>query len=178
MGGLFMGLSAVLGGINQIQQGYAQAEMMNLQAQQEMLQGQAVMSDANIKASMQKQEALKLMSKQIAQGAGAGVDVTSSTSSLSAIIDDSQKQAANERELMLQQARVESANRTVAAASYQGAAKQYKRQGLISGITTAVGGLATAGAFDGFSNIFRTTTPSAMSLGPKGAMGMKSIPKW
>lgn len=181
MGGMFMALSSVLGAVSQVATGFSQAKAMNFQAQQAMLQGEADNINAKLQAAQQQQQSLRLMSSQVAQGAAAGVDVTGSTSSLISIIDDSQRQARDEREIMLQQGRVAQANANAAAAQYKSAASAYKRQGLISGGATLVGGLYKAGAFDGFDNIFSGGGSSAVTSTSgyfNTDLASKSIPKW
>lgn len=187
MGGLISIAIGALGAAQSIASGFAQSRALSLQATQSIRDASIKAETANINAGLQaakqKQDTLALMSKQVVQGAAAGVDVTDTNSSLINLITTSQKEAETEREIMLSKGRLEAAtalaNGYSSAASQSRGAKSAKRFGLLSGALSLGAGLYKAGAFDNFSNIFSSGEPGAFINKPLIESNIRPyVPTW
>lgn len=175
MGGLISVTLGALSAVQNIASGFAQSRAASLQATQSIRDASIKAETANINAGLQaakqKQDTLALMSKQVAQGAVAGFDVTDTNSSLINLINTSQQEAETERNIMLSKGRLEAAtalaNGYGAAAAYSRTAKSAKKYGLLSGAFSLGTGLYKAGAFDNFNNVFSSGNSVNLAKGFK-----------
>lgn len=164
MGGLISVALGVLGAVQSMSSGYAQAQAASTQATQAIrdasIKADVANINAGLQAAQQKQETQALRSKQLLQGVAAGVDINDQNSSLITLMTTSQDEAKSERDIMLAKGRLEAAttmaNGFGTAAAYSKQASSAKKYGLLGGAFSLGTGLYRAGAFDGFSNVFKS----------------------
>lgn len=156
---------SVIGGLSQASN---QAANYEYQAEMSKKQGELAELNARNEAASLEMDAQRLRSKQIAQGAAAGVDVTSG--SIMDVIAESAKNAETERQNVLRAGRLNREAYNVEASGYHSAAKSAKRQGWISAGTSLLTGLAggvalasKAGWFDSATKVTAGSTKNSLA---------------
>lgn len=181
MGGLISVALGVLGAIQSISSGYAQASAASQQASAALrdasIKADVANINAGLQAAQQKQETQALRSKQLLQGVTAGIDVNDQNSSLITLMSTSQDEAQSERDIMLAKGRLEAAtaraNGYGAAAAYSKQGMTAKKSGLLSGAFSLGTGAYRASAFDGFSNMFKPSSSDYFFNKPLAASQLK-----
>lgn len=163
IGLIALGASTGVSVLGSLSQAGAQSAMYQYQADMAKKQGELAELNARNEAASIEMDAQRLRSRQVAQGAAAGVDVSSG--SIMDVIAESAKNAETERQNVLRAGRLNRESYNVEAQGYYSASRSAKRSGWISAGTSLLTGLADgiglaskAGWFDSATKA--TTGPS------------------
>ncbi len=145
--------STAVGVYGSIQQGQQQRALAEAQAKQSAIAGEMAELNSRAQAAEVSNEALRLRSKQVAQGAEAGL--TMDSGSFLAVIADSAKKAEDDRLNILRTGRLNRAAAEAQSSMYQSAGQYASQAGyvkagstLLSGITQGMKISSDAGWFD------------------------------
>lgn len=140
IGLIALGASTATSVIGSLSQAGAAATQYEYQADMAKKQGELAELNSRNEAAEIEMDAQRLRSRQIVQGAAAGVDVTSG--SILDVIAESAKNAETERQNVLRAGRINREAYNVEAASYKGAAQRSRQSGWISAGTSLLTGIA------------------------------------
>jgi hypothetical protein len=163
LGMIALGASTAVSVIGSLSKASAQQAQYEYQADMARKQGELAELNARNEAAALEMDAQRLRSKQIAQGAAAGVDVTSG--SILDVIAESAKNAETERQNVLRAGRLNREAYNVEAAGYSNAAKSAKRSGWISAGTSLLSGIAGGIGIADKAGWFDSATKTAASSG-------------
>lgn len=155
--------TSVIGNLSQASAAATQAEY---QADMAKKQGELAELNARNEAAEIEMDAQRLRSRQIVQGAAAGVDVTSG--SILDVMAESAKNAETERQNVLRAGRINREAANVEASGYQYSAKKAGQSGWVGAGTSLLSGIAGGIALGSKAGWFDSATEEPAKTTAKG----------